>query len=107
MAKTKTSNSSQSIEQLQARFNEFNEQKIVVETDRKHALQRLEMLKATALEKYGSDDLVQLKQTLEKMKSNNESKRARYQKELDEIETKLAEISEQFAESEGFPKGNS
>ena len=96
MAKTKTSGTAQSIEQLQARYNEFNKQKIVVETDRKHALEKLADLKATALEKYGSDELEQLQQTLEKMKSDNETKRARYQKDLDAIESKLEEVEEQY-----------
>ena len=101
MAKSNTSDSVQTIEQLQARYNEFNEQKIVVETDRKHALEKLEELKAMALEKYGSDDLEQLQKTLKKMKMDNDKKRVKYQKDLDAIEQKLAEIEEQFAEDEG------
>ena len=101
MAKTQTSTSVETIEQLQTRYHEFNEQKIVVETDRKHALEKLEELKAIALEKYGSDDLEQLQKTLKKMKSDNDKKRTKYQKDLDTIEQKLAEIEEQFAEEEG------
>jgi hypothetical protein len=98
MAKNKTTDAVQTIEQLQARFQEFTKQKIVVETDRKHALEKLAELKASAREKYGSDDLEQLQQTLEKMKADNDRKRARYQQDLDNIEQKLAEIEEQYAE---------
>ena len=96
MAKAKASDAVQTIEQLQARFTEFQKQKIVVETDRKHALEKLQELKTVALEKYGSDDLEQLQQTLEEMKADNERKRSKYQQDLDAIETKLVEIAEQF-----------
>ena len=96
LAKNQKMKQSQSIEQLQARYREFAKQKIVVETDRKHAVEKLETLKKTAREKYGSDDLEQLQKTLESMKADNEKKRSEYQRELDKIETELAEIEDQF-----------
>ena len=96
MAKTKSADASQTIEQLQARYQELAKQKIVVETDRKHALEKLESLKASALEKYGSDDLEDLQRMLKKMKSDNESMRVEYQKDLDRIEKQLCEIEAEF-----------
>ena len=93
-------NASQTIEQLQERFEEFKEQKVVVETKKKAALEKLNELKAEALEAYGSDDLDALRAKLKKMKQDNEKKRSAYQVSLDEIEQKLSEINDQFAETQ-------
>ena len=93
-------NAVQTIEELQERFQSFSEQKIKVETQRDHARQELEKLKATAREKFGSDDLETLKNQLQEMKIANEKKRVDYQKQLDAIEQKLSEINERFVESE-------
>lgn len=91
---------SQTIEELQARHDEFQKQKIVVENDRKHALEKLDELKATAQEKFGSDDPGELEKMLKKMRADNEKKRAKYQKDLDAIEGKLETINEQFEDEE-------
>jgi len=91
---------SQTIEELQARFEDFKEQKLVVEVQKKSALEKLNEIKKEALDKWGSDDLDELKSSLKKMKKENEQKRARYQKSLDDIEQNLAEINEQFVEAE-------
>ncbi len=90
----------QSIEELQSRFQKFSDQKIKVETQREHAQSELEKLKAEALEQFGSDDLKTLKTQLAKMKATNEQKRVDYQKQLDQIEQKLGEIDEQFVDAE-------
>ena len=86
-------NASQTFEQLQERFEEFKEQRVVVETKKKAALEKLNELKAEALEAYGSDDLETLRAKLKKMKQDNEKKRSAYQDSLDEIEQKLDEIN--------------
>lgn len=91
---------SQTIEELQARFENFKEQKLVVEVQKKSALEKLNEIKKEALDKWGSDDLDELKSSLKKMKKENEQKRDRYQKSLDDIEQNLAEINEQFVEAE-------
>ena len=95
MAK-KTKSPSQTIEQLQARYEEFKEQKLIVEVQKKSAIEKLDEIKKEALEKYGSDDLDELKSRLAEMKKDNEQKRASYQQSLDEIENRLAEINDQF-----------
>lgn len=94
------SNASQTIEELKDRYDEFQKQKIVVENDRKHALEKLDELKAEALEKFGSCEPEDLEKKLKKMKSDNEKKRAKYQKDLDSIQGKLDEINEQFDDEE-------
>jgi len=96
----KSSDSSQTIEQLQARYDGLNEQKIKVNAQREHALQRLEELKAQAKEQYGSDDVEQLSSMLKEMKSKNEKKRAQYQASLDGIDQDLSAINERFAATE-------
>jgi len=95
-----SSDNSQTIEQLQARYDGLNEQKIKVNAQREHALQRLEELKAQAKEQYGSDDVEQLSSMLKEMKSENEKKRAQYQASLDGIDQDLAAINERFAVTE-------
>ncbi len=92
--------SSQTIEQLQSRFQRLSEQKIKVETQRDHALNQLNELKSQAKELYGSDKMDELKQILNKMKSSNEEKRSEYQKSLDAIDADLAAVDEKFSEKE-------
>ena len=90
----------QSIEQLQARYDGLNEQKIKVNAQREHAMQRLEELKAQAKEQYGSDDVEQLSSMLKEMKSKNEKMRSQYQASLDGIDQDLSAINEKFAVAE-------
>lgn len=93
----KNSGESQTIEQLQARYEGLNEQKIKVSAQREHAQQRLEELKTQAKEQYGSDDVEQLAVMLKQMKSKNEEMRSQYQASLDGIDQDLAAINEKFA----------
>lgn len=90
----------QTIDELQARYQRLADEKIKVETQREHAQQRLQEIKAEALEQFGSDDLKTLKARLADMKKNNDQKRVDYQKHLDQIEQKLLEINEQFVAAE-------
>ena len=96
----KSSSESQTIEQLQARDEGLNEQKIKVSAQREHALQRLEELKTQAKQQYGSDDIEQLALKLKEMKSRNEEMRSQYQSSLDKIDQDLAAIDEKFASPE-------
>jgi chromosome segregation ATPase len=96
MAKTKTD--SQTIDQLRARYEDLNSQRIVFQTKRDSALEQLDELKATALKQYGTDDIDQLQKKLEELKKENEEKRKAYQKSLDEIESKLDSIQGEFEE---------
>ena len=100
MAKTISKGSDQSIEELRGRYKQLNEEKIKVDTQRDEAVKRLNRLKAEALENFGTDDLLKLQRKLTDMKSQNEKRRTQYQKKLDGIEQKLAEVNENFVEAE-------
>ena len=92
--------SSQTIEQLQSRYDQLNKQKIQVETQRESAVEQLNKLKAQAEELYGSDDVEQLKKILADMKSANQEKRSQYEASLNSIDKDLAAINENFSEEE-------
>ena len=96
----KNEGASQTIDELQKRYQALSDQKIKVETQREHALGQLDKLKAQAKELYGSDDVGQLKKILDEMKSSNEEKRSQYQASLDSIDADLAAINETFSEEE-------
>jgi uncharacterized coiled-coil DUF342 family protein len=96
----KANQASQTIDQLQKRYQNLSEKKIKVETQRDHALTQLNELKAQAKELYGSDDVEELKKILEEMKTSNETKRSEYQESLDSIDAELAAVDEKFNEDE-------
>lgn len=106
MAKSESTTSSatgatgeQTIEELQRRYQGLHTKKIQAETQREAAKQRLDELKSQARDKYGTDDLGQLRTKLDEMIAENARKRAAYQAELDKIESGLAEVERQFAEA--------
>jgi hypothetical protein len=94
------SDGQQTIEQLQQRFTLLNTQKIQAETRLKDTNKELERLKSEAREKYGTDDLVQLRAKLQEMKDDNEKKRAEYQAELERIEGELVQVEQKFQPAE-------
>jgi hypothetical protein len=87
----------QSIEALQKRYARLNEKKIEAETELRGAQKRLLELQGQAREKYGTDDVAQLEALLQKMKADNEARRAAYQADLDRIEGELAAVEQKFA----------
>src|SRR6185437_13719532 len=95
--KTEPSPGEQTIEQLQKRYQDLNTRKIQAETNLKHAKDLLESLQREAREKYGTDDLAELRTKLDAMKADNEKKRKNYQSALDRIESDLASVEEKFA----------
>ncbi len=98
MAKHDSRNSPQTLEELRKRYEQLNELRIQAETRQKTALEQLETLRKTARDQFGTDDLPKLKEMLQQRKEENERKRADYQKSLEQIELKLAEIDRQFSE---------
>ncbi len=86
----------QTIDELKARYDKLNQQKIVFQTRRDTAQEQLNELKSTALEQYGTDDIKQLQKKLKELKAENEKQRASYQESLDGIENRLVEIQEEF-----------
>lgn len=82
----------QTIEQLTERYQGLNKRKIQAETNLKNAQKQLDDLRKQAKRDYGTDDLEELKKKLDAMKQDNEAKRAKYQADLNKIETDLVEV---------------
>lgn len=87
----------QTIEELQARYNSLHTRKIQAETKLEDAEKQLEQLKRDARERYGTDDVDQLREMLQKMKDENDAKRRSYQQDLDRLESDLAKVEKDFA----------
>lgn len=89
------------IEQLQTKYEELNRRKIQAETRHRDASDQLQKLRAQAMTTWGTDDLDQLKLKLVQMQEENESRRQKYQTDLENIESKLREIDEKYASLRG------
>ena len=99
MNKPDAASAEQSIEQLQERYQSLNKKKIQAETSLDHAQKQLATLQREAREKYGTDDVAELRKKLDQMKAENEAKRRQYQAELDRIEGELKAVDEKFTGS--------
>lgn len=104
MSNKAASNGEQSIEELQQRYSKLNTKKIQAETNLENARRQLADLQRQAREKYGTDDLAELKQKLADMQAENEAKRAAYQQDLQRIENELADVEQKFAASKTHEK---
>jgi hypothetical protein len=91
-----TSKTALDIEQLKREHKDLERKKITAEADLQTATATLNAIKREAKEKYGTDDQDELQKKLAEMKSENERKRAEYQKHLEEIGAKLAEVEREF-----------
>jgi len=104
MAKSKPSAVSdpgkQTIEELRERYRQLYTKKIQADTQLTAAKSRLEELKKEAMEKFGTADVAELQRKLEQMHQENEEKRGKYQADLDQIESELATVEEEFAAEE-------
>jgi chromosome segregation ATPase len=107
MAKTRpeTQPADQTIEQLQARYRDLHTKQIQADTNLKNATDQLNKLKEEARQKFGTDDVAELRRKLESMKAANEEKRKNYQAELDRIEKDLAGVEKAFASAESPESG--
>jgi predicted nucleic acid-binding Zn-ribbon protein len=85
-----------SIEQLQQKYDELNRRKIQAETRHRDASDQLQTLRSQALATWGTDELDELKLKLVKMQEENESRRAKYQADLQSIEAKLQAIDQKY-----------
>jgi len=91
----------QSIEELQQRYEKLHKKQIQADTQCEVAKKRVDELKAQAREKYGTDDLTELQKKLDELIAENAQKRAKYQQDLDKIETDLAAVEMKFADTTG------
>jgi chromosome segregation ATPase len=95
----------QTIEILTQRYQDLNERKIKAQTNLENAERQLRELKKKAMETYGTDDVEELKRQLERLKAENESRRASYEELLNKIETDLAEVEAKHSSVEDL-EGN-
>ena len=86
------------IEQLKKRHKDLEEKKITAEANLNNASKLLDELKREAKAKYATDDPAQLQKKLQDMKAENDRKRAGYQKHLEEIESRLVQVENDFAD---------
>ena len=93
-SKGEAASGQQSIEELQARYQKLNNQKVEAEINLKNAKKDLEKLKKEALEKYQTNDVAELRKILAQMTKENEEKREKYQQDLDKIEADLAKVEQ-------------
>jgi len=91
---------SQSIEELQKRYERLNTRKIQADTNLENATRQFESLKEELRKSYGTDDIVALRDKLDTMRAENETKRKNYQAELDTIDAALATIEQKVAATE-------
>jgi len=99
-AKMETESANQTIEQLQERYRDLHTKKIQADTNLDNAKAKLDELKQEALEKFGTDNVDELREKLRAMKAENEEKRKKYQAELDDIEANLANVERKFSSAE-------
>jgi chromosome segregation ATPase len=95
-----TESANQTIEQLQERYRDLHTKKIQADTNLDNAKAKLDELKQEALEKFGTDNVDELREKLRAMKAENEEKRKKYQAELDDIEANLANVERKFSSAE-------
>ncbi len=88
------------IEELAERYTGLNTKKIQAETNLDNARRQLQELQNQAKEKYGTDELDELRTILATMKAENEAKIEAYRAELDQIEQGLAAVDERFSAAE-------
>ena len=99
-AATAVQSPQQSIEQLQQRYQRLHTRKIQAETNLANATERLAELKKEAREKFGTDDISELRAKLQAMTDANDIARRQYQAELDRIEADVESVEEKFAVGE-------
>lgn len=93
----------QPIEELQKRYERLNTRKIQADTNLENATRQFEALKEELRKSYGTDDIAALREKLETMRAENETKRKNYQSELDAIDNALATIEQKVAATENGP----
>lgn len=90
----------QDIETLKDRYQALDKRKTTAEANLQHAQKQLDDLKKKAKKEYGTDDIDELREKLQQMQQENREKRRRYQESLDEIETRLSEIEQEYEGAE-------
>lgn len=84
------------LKDLQKRFQDFHNRKIQIQTQRDETNKTLDKLRVEAEAEFGSSDVKVLKEKLAAMTKDNQKKVADYDKQLNDIETKLNAVTQQF-----------
>jgi hypothetical protein len=90
---------SQDINALRQWHDDLYRKKIEADANLKTSNENLERLKRQAREKYGTDDLEELRAKLEEMRNENTRKLFEYHEHLTTIEQKLSEVEAEYANS--------
>lgn len=90
----------QSIEELTSRYQKLDKEKTRVQTLLGSAKKDLEELLGRAEKEYGTRDLKALEFKLKELESENLEMRKQYQQDLNSIEKQLADVENQFDDSE-------
>jgi hypothetical protein len=92
--------SRQTIEELTARYHALHKKQIQAETELQSSKEQLDKLRQKALTEFGTDDVDELKAQLKALQDENEARRAKYQQDLDKIETDLTAVETSAAGEE-------
>lgn len=90
----------ESVRELTERFDQLKEQRIKIQTQCESVKATIQELEHSAEEQFGTSDVAELKKQLQRMTSENEAKRAKYEQSLDRIEKSLDEIDDCLNEEE-------
>ncbi len=80
------------LERLRAEYARLNEQRIATDRDRKNLEEQLRGLRQKAEQEYGTSDVGELRDLLEKRRKENEQMVSQYEEHIREIKEKLQEI---------------
>ncbi len=83
---------------LREEYTKLHTKKIATEQDRKNLEQRLGELRDQAEREYGTSDIEQLRLLLDERRKENERMVAEYQRHIEEIRERLAEIEKSAGE---------
>jgi len=87
------------IEELTNRYQNLSNAQVRAQTNLENAQQNLAKLATEAEQQFGTSDVNELKRQLAEIEAENQKRKSDYQKHLDSIETKLAEVEEGAAQT--------
>jgi len=88
------------LEELKSEYNVLNEQRIKTGQHKESLEEQLKTLKDKAQREYGTSDIEELRQLLEKRRKENDRKVDEYQMHINQIKSQLAAIEKAEATQE-------
>ena len=86
----------QAFEKLRVRYDALSHERTRIDAQKEAAQKQLDEIRESARTQFGTDDLGELEKKLAELRTQNEEKRVKYEASLDEIETKLKQVEDQF-----------